>query len=83
MGAEQSQPAAPVGGQANDASGQGDAQNASSPVALVVCGPSGVGKGTLINMLLEGSEQYGFSVSHTTRPPRAGEQVCCHCRKHI
>ncbi|CAM9426795.1 unnamed protein product [Sphacelaria rigidula] len=41
---------------------------------LVVCGPSGVGKGTLIKMLLEDFPgRFGFSVSHTTRKPRPGE----------
>lgn len=41
---------------------------------LVICGPSGVGKGTLINMLFqEFPEHFGFSVSHTTRAPRPGE----------
>jgi guanylate kinase len=40
---------------------------------LVICGPSGVGKGTLINMLFqEFPEHFGFSVSHTTRAPRPG-----------
>lgn len=42
---------------------------------LVICGPSGVGKGTLIQLLTEefGKSQVGFSVSHTTRNPRPGE----------
>ena len=41
---------------------------------VVVCGPSGVGKGTLINMLLEEfGDKVDFSVSHTTRKPRPGE----------
>ena len=51
---------------------------------IVISGPSGVGKGTLINKLLQfygGGEQsekssddlFGFSVSHTTRKPRPGE----------
>ena len=48
------------------------AQPDSRPV--VVCGPSGVGKGTLLNRLMaEHPEDFGFSVSHTTRQPRAGE----------
>lgn len=35
---------------------------------IVICGPSGVGKGTLINKLMEQHpERFGFSVSHTTR----------------
>jgi guanylate kinase len=41
---------------------------------IVVAGPSGVGKGTLIGMLVQAHPgQFGFSVSHTTRAPRAGE----------
>ncbi|KAG1780983.1 P-loop containing nucleoside triphosphate hydrolase protein [Suillus placidus] len=41
---------------------------------LVVFGPSGVGKGTLINRLIkEFPSSFGFSVSHTTRAPRPGE----------
>ena len=40
---------------------------------IVVCGPSGVGKGTLIEKLLrEFPDDYGFSTSHTTRDPRPG-----------
>jgi guanylate kinase len=40
---------------------------------LVVTGPSGVGKGTLIRKLLERRDDYGLSVSATTRRPRPGE----------
>src|SRR3954467_6366982 len=40
---------------------------------LVVTGPSGVGKGTLIRHLLERRPDYRLSVSATTRPPRPGE----------
>jgi guanylate kinase len=40
---------------------------------LVVTGPSGVGKGTLIRRLLERCPSYELSVSATTRPPRPGE----------
>ncbi|KAJ7539925.1 hypothetical protein O6H91_11G115300 [Diphasiastrum complanatum] len=40
----------------------------------VICGPSGVGKGTLINKLMEEfPNTFGFSVSHTTRKPREKE----------
>jgi hypothetical protein len=43
-----------------------------SPV--LICGPSGVGKGTLINKLMtEFPNSFGFCVSHTSRPPRPGE----------
>jgi len=42
------------------------------PVAIV--GPSGVGKSTLIHRLKDQFQGvFGFSVSHTTRGPRAGE----------
>lgn len=42
------------------------------PRPVVFCGPSGVGKGTLIEMLMTRfpNDQFGFSVSHTTRKPR-------------
>jgi guanylate kinase len=40
---------------------------------LVVTGPSGVGKGTLIKHLLERRPDYRLSVSATTRPRRPGE----------
>jgi guanylate kinase len=40
---------------------------------LVVTGPSGVGKGTLIRELLRRRPDFRLSVSATTRKPRAGE----------
>ena len=41
----------------------------------MLCGPSGSGKSTLMKKLTEEfSETFGFSVSHTTRQPRAGER---------
>lgn len=41
---------------------------------VVLCGPSGSGKSTLLNKVLkEFPNQFGFSVSHTTRKPRPGE----------
>ncbi|KAL1129926.1 hypothetical protein AAG570_012870 [Ranatra chinensis] len=41
---------------------------------LVVCGPSGSGKSSLINRLFnEYPQKFGFSVSHTSRAPRPGE----------
>lgn len=44
------------------------------PCPIIVAGPSGVGKGTIINKLLEAfPDVFGFSVSHTTRAPRDGE----------
>ena len=45
------------------------------PHPLVISGPSGVGKGALIRKLLDKyPAHFGFSVSHTTRPARAGER---------
>ena len=42
---------------------------------LVICGPSGSGKSTLMKRLIEEFPNYvGFSVSHTTRQPRPGEE---------
>jgi guanylate kinase len=41
---------------------------------LVITGPSGVGKGTLIRALLERFPDLELSVSATTRPPRPGEE---------
>jgi guanylate kinase len=42
--------------------------------AIVIAGPSGVGKGTMIKRLRSDYPSlFGFSVSHTTRAPRAGE----------
>lgn len=39
-----------------------------------MCGPSGTGKSTLLTPLLAAHpNSFGFSVSHTTRAPRAGE----------
>ena len=40
---------------------------------LVISGPSGVGKGTICARLLEKHPEMTFSVSATTRAPRAGE----------
>ncbi len=40
---------------------------------IVISGPSGVGKDTLIRRLLELDKNLRYSVSCTTRPPRPGE----------
>ncbi|KAJ8272978.1 hypothetical protein GJAV_G00095750 [Gymnothorax javanicus] len=43
--------------------------------SVVVTGPSGAGKSTLLKMLMKEYEGvFGFSVSHTTRSPRPGEE---------
>ena len=43
------------------------------PRAVVITGPSGVGKGTLIRSLRERMPELQLSISATTRLPRAGE----------
>lgn len=49
------------------------------PRPLVICGPSGSGKSTLLKKLFkELPETFGFSVSHTTRKPRPGEENGVH-----
>jgi guanylate kinase len=55
-------------------------QSSFRPRPVVFCGPSGVGKGTLIKMLMDRfpDTQFGFSVSHTTRQPREGEENGVH-----
>ena len=42
--------------------------------SLILCGPSGAGKGTLLDHLTSTyPNKFGFSVSYTTRGPREGE----------
>lgn len=43
------------------------------PVLLVVSGPSGSGKDSLVDALRAADPKLAYSVSATTRPPRAGE----------
>ena len=40
---------------------------------IVISGPSGVGKDTVLRRLFELAPQLNYSVSYTTRPPRPGE----------
>lgn len=48
-------------------------ENALSGKLIVLTGPSGVGKGTLMRSLLERHPELHYSVSATTRAPRPGE----------
>ena len=45
-----------------------------SGLLYVVCGPSGVGKTSLVRALVARRSGLALSVSYTTRPPRPGEQ---------
>lgn len=58
--------------QSSSVSGSSKQQHHIRP--FVICGPSGVGKGTLLARLLSDYPTiFGRSVSHTTRKPRTGE----------
>eukprot|EP01038_Epipyxis_sp_PR26KG_P008935 gene8935-12050_t len=58
---------------------QNNKYNSISYFPLVIAGPSGVGKGTLVNKLIDKYPSlFGFSVSHTTRQPRPGEENGVH-----
>jgi guanylate kinase len=53
----------------------------SAPIAgtlFVVAAPSGAGKSTLVNALLAKEPAISLSISHTTRPPRVGEEYGRH-----
>ena len=50
----------------------------SAPLLYVVSAPSGGGKTSLVNALLERDERVALSVSHTTRAPRPGEKDGVH-----
>jgi guanylate kinase len=45
---------------------------------FIVAAPSGAGKSTLVNALLEREPEIALSISHTTRPPRPGEEYGRH-----
>jgi guanylate kinase len=51
----------------------------SVPTLLVLAGPSGTGKSTILKRLFaEYPNAFGFSVSHTTREPRSNEEHGVH-----
>ncbi len=45
---------------------------------LVISGPSGAGKGTVVNRILELDKNTTLSISATTRNKREGEEDCVH-----
>ena len=51
-----------------------DGSNSGRGMLIVVSSPSGGGKGTLIDRVLQTLPGVSYSVSHTTRDARAGEQ---------
>ncbi|XP_017030993.1 guanylate kinase [Drosophila kikkawai] len=57
----------------------GKKMSAAGPRPLVLCGPSGSGKSTLLKRLFaDFPNTFGFSISHTTRKPRQGEEHAVH-----
>ena len=40
---------------------------------VIISGPSGVGKSSIINIIKKSIKNYYFSISTTTRKPRIGE----------
>ncbi|XP_039076208.1 guanylate kinase isoform X4 [Hyaena hyaena] len=65
----------PLAGLAAAALGRVPSDGMPGPRPVVLSGPSGAGKSTLLKRLLqEHGSIFGFSVSHTTRDPRPGEE---------
>ncbi|XP_036996386.1 guanylate kinase isoform X2 [Artibeus jamaicensis] len=65
----------PLAGLAAATLGRAPSDGMSGPRPVVLSGPSGAGKSTLLKRLLqEHGSVFGFSVSHTTRNPRPGEE---------
>lgn len=53
---------------------QGNVKSQVKGRLIVVCAPSGAGKTTLVDALLQAMPNLKLSISHTTRPIRPGEQ---------
>ena len=54
------------------------APSAAETTLFIVAAPSGAGKSSLVNALLELEPAISLSISHTTRPPRPGEEYGRH-----
>mmetsp|Transcript_57791 Transcript_57791/g.153680 ORF Transcript_57791/g.153680 Transcript_57791/m.153680 type:complete len:213 (-) Transcript_57791:329-967(-) len=69
-----------MGGSSSKAAGAVAASKSPAPCRpIVMSGPSGTGKSTLIQRIMKDHPtDFRFSVSHTTRPPRTGEQDGIH-----
>lgn len=52
--------------------------NGEKGIFIVISGPAGSGKGTVVSLLREMMPELGFSVSATTRAPRPGEENGVH-----
>ena len=57
----------------SEVSGAAPSEPRAGGTLFVVCSPSGGGKGTLIQRVLQTVPDIDYSVSYTTRAPRAGE----------
>lgn len=51
-----------------------DFQQKAEPLLIVISGPSGVGKDTVIARMKQRKQSFHFVVTATTRPPRANER---------
>lgn len=50
--------------------------NNNQPFIIIISGPSGVGKGSIIKEVLKQSPRLSIAISATTRPPRKMERDC-------
>jgi guanylate kinase len=80
--AMRSSPGRSPNSQRDNQSQNGDQQDGAKYKPLVLCGPSGAGKSTFTSYLMSEASPYksifAFSVSSTTRQPRAGEKDGVH-----
>ena len=53
---------------------QGDEKMDNKNLLIVISGPAGSGKGTVVKEIMNESDAFAYSVSATTRQPRPGEK---------